>query len=299
MSLAERLRVAATSAPAGTSWLCVGLDPLPQRTEPSDILEFNSRVVDATADFVCAYKPQSAFYEAAGVEGWKALKGTIEYIRKHAPHAFVIWDAKRGDVKHVAEAYAVAAFEHFNADAVTVNPYLGMESVRPFLDHPHGSAIVCTHTSNPGASEIQDLPICDDAKEDALYLKVAAMVKQWGEEAAQNAGLVVGATYPEQLANVRDRCPDLPILLPGIGAQGGDLQASVAAGLDGRNGGLLVSASRSVIYAGDRDPELDPTGRDEMVRDEARRLRDAIQDAVGVAAERVPEPAKSLELTHA
>ena len=290
MSLAERLRDAATSAPAGESWLCVGLDPLPRRTPAKDILRFNQRVVDATAGFVCAYKPQSAFYEAAGMEGWQALKDTIEYIRERAPHAFVIWDAKRGDVKHVAEAYAVAAFEQFKADAVTVNPYLGAEGVQPFLDHPHGSAIVCTHTSNKNASKIQELPICGDPRGDALYLKVAEMAQEWGE-ARQNAGLVVGATFPAQLAQVRERCPDMPILLPGVGAQGGALEDSIKHGRFKDGGGLLVSASRSVIYAADEDSEPGSMPHDEAVRDEARRLRDEINAAA--------TPARPRELVHA
>lgn len=293
MSLAESLRIAATSAPDGESWLCVGLDPLPDRTLPEDILRFNQRVIDSTADFVCAYKPQSAFYEAAGMEGWQALKDTIEYIRQRAPHAFVIWDAKRGDVEHVAKAYAVAAFEQFKADAVTVNPYLGMEGVQPFLDHPRGSAIVCTHTSNKGASKIQELPICDDPQEDRLYLKVAEMAQEWGK-ARQNAGLVVGATYPGQLARVRERCPDMPILLPGVGAQGGALEDSIKHGRFEDGGGLLVSASRSVIYAVDEDSEPGSMPHDEAVRNEACRLRDAIN-----AAARASSPAKPRELVHA
>ena len=296
MSLAERLRDAATSAPKGESWLCVGLDPLPGRTPPEDILRFNERVIDATAGFVCAYKPQSAFYEAAGIVGWQALKSTIEYIRRRAPHAFVIWDAKRGDVKHVAEAYAVAAFEHFKADAVTVNPYLGVEGVQPFLDHSRGSAIICTHTSNKGASEIQDLRICDDANEDALYLRVAEMARQWGE-AKQNAGLVVGATFTHQLAQVRESCPDMPILLPGVGAQGGALEDSIKHGRFEDGGGLLVSASRSVIYAVDEDSEPGSMPHDEAVRNEACRLRDAINAAD--AAARASSPARSRELVHA
>ena len=298
MSLAERLRVAATSAPGGPSWLCVGLDPLPERTAPENILEFNTRVIDATADFVCAYKPQSAFYEVAGLEGWKALTETISYIRERAPHAFVIWDAKRGDVEHVARAYADVAFRQLNADAVTVNPYLGAESVEPFLTRPDRYAIVCTHTSNLGASEIQDLPICSDAGSTPFYLKVADLARQWGQ-ARQNAGLVVGATYPRQLAQVRERCTEMPILLPGVGAQGGALADSIEQGLDPSGGGLLVSASRSVIYAGGEVPGLSPTKWDEAVRAEALRLRDAIQDAIDAATEHMPRAASSLELAHA
>ncbi len=229
------------------SLLCVGLDPQPNRTEAEQILNFNTRVIEATADLVCAYKPQSAFYEAAGAVGWQALKDTVAAIRRIAPTAFVILDAKRNDIGNTAEAYATAAFEWFGADALTVNPYLGGDAVAPFLQRPERGAFALCRTSNPGAGDLQSLRV---AEGEPLYQAVAGQARGWSAEHHDNLGLVVGATWPEELAQVRALCPDLPILLPGIGAQGGDLEASVAAGVDARGRGLLVSASRSVIYAG-------------------------------------------------
>lgn len=245
--------------------ICVGLDPQPGRTAPDEILSFNTRVIEATADLVCAFKPQSAFYEAAGDVGWRALKDTIAAIRRIAPDALVILDAKRNDIGNTAEAYAAAAFEWFDADAITINPYLGGDAVAPFLQRPDRGAFALCRTSNPGAGDLQSLPVGDEP----LYLAVASQARAWSTANHDNLGLVVGATWPEELAQVRSRCPDLPILLPGIGAQGGDLQASVAAGVDAAGRGLLVSASRSVIYA----------GGEERIRAAASELRDAANAA--------------------
>ena len=248
------------------SLICVGLDPQPARTAAEDVLSFNISVIEATADLVCAYKPQSAFYEAAGALGWQALRDTIAAVRRLAPHALVLLDAKRNDIGNTAAAYAAAAFDWFGADAVTVNPYLGGDSLEPFLARPtHGAFALC-RTSNPGASDLQSLQM---ASGEPLFLSVAERCREWGEAQHRNLGLVVGATWPEELRRVRERCPEMPILLPGIGAQGGDLEASVAAGVDASGRGLLVSASRSVIYAGDAD----------AVRAEASRLRAAANAA--------------------
>ena len=251
---------------AADSLICVGLDPQPRRTAPDEILDFNTRVIEATADLVCAYKPQSAFYEAAGHVGWQALRDTIATIRRLAPQAVVILDAKRNDIGNTAEAYAASAFDWFDADALTINPYLGGDAVAPFLQRPERGAFALCRTSNPGASDLQSLPMADG---EPLYLAVADQARTWGETHHHNLGLVVGATWPTELADVRARCPDMPILLPGIGAQGGDLEASVAAGVDSRRRGLLVSASRSVIYA----------GSSEDIRAAAAELRDAANAA--------------------
>lgn len=259
---AERLRRAVD---ATDSLLCVGLDPQPDRTPAAEILTFNRTVIEATADCACAFKPQSAFYEAAGPRGWEALARTIELIRELVPHALVVLDAKRGDIAHTARAYATAAFEQFGADAVTASPYLGGDSVAPFLERPEHGAFVLCRTSNPGGGDFQSLPV--DGGE-PLYERVARRAVEWAAAHHDNVGLVVGATWPAELARVRELCPDLPILLPGIGAQGGDLEAALRAGLDAQGGGLLVSASRSVIYAG---------GASE-VRAEAARLRGAINE---------------------
>ena len=253
---------------AADSLICVGLDPQPQRTPPDEILDFNTRVIEATADFVCAFKPQSAFYEAAGNLGWQALKDTIATVRSLAPHAVVILDAKRNDIGNTAEAYATTAFDWFGADALTINPYLGGDAVAPFLQRPECGAFALCRTSNPGAGDLQSLLVGGEP----LYLSVAQLAREWGESHHRNLGLVVGATWPEELAQVRARCPEMPILLPGIGAQGGDLEASVAAGVDAGGRGLLVSASRSVIYAGEA----------EEIRAEASRLRAAANAAIPI-----------------
>ncbi len=256
---------------AADSLICVGLDPQPARTPPGEILRFNTRVIEACADLVCAFKPQSAFYEAAGEVGWQALRDTIATVRRLAPDAMVILDAKRNDIGNTAEAYASSAFDWFDADAVTINPYLGGDAVAPFLLRPERGAFALCRTSNPGASDLQSLPMADG---EPLYLGVAERAREWGESHHRNLGLVVGATWPRELADVRARCPEMPILLPGIGAQGGDLEASVAAGVDARGRGLLVSASRSVIYAGTPD----------QIRAAAAELRDAANAANPISA---------------
>lgn len=260
---------------AADSLICVGLDPQPARTSPDEILKFNTRVIEATAGLVCAYKPQSAFYEVAGDVGWQALKGTIAAVRRVAPQAVVVLDAKRNDIGNTAEAYATSAFDWFDADAVTINPYLGGDAVAPFLQRPDRGAFALCRTSNPGAGDLQSLPMADGAQ---LYLTVAERAREWGEAHHGNLGLVVGATWPDELIQVRARCPEMPILLPGIGAQGGDLEASVEAGVDAHGRGLLVSASRSVIYAGDA----------EEIHAEASRLRHAANAAKAAKLAREP-----------
>ena len=271
MRFADRLRHAVDAA---NSLLCVGLDPQPERTAADELLSFNRGVIEAAGEFVCAFKPQSAFYEAAGELGWDALARTIELIRELAPHAVVVLDAKRGDIANTARAYASAAFEVFGADAITASPYLGGDSVAPFLEHPERGAFVLCRTSNPGSGDFQSLRILGDQRdgrdepEEALYERVARRASAWSDDFHQNVGLVVGSTYPAELGRVRALAPTLPILLPGIGAQGGDLEAALGAGLDDERRGLLVSASRSVIYAG---------GHQEIAA-EARRLRGAINE---------------------
>ncbi len=200
--------------------------------------------------------------------GWQALLDTIVMIRRVVPEALVILDAKRGDIGNSSSAYAQAAFDHFGVDALTVSPYLGGDSIAPFLERPERGAFLLCRTSNAGGAELQSVAT---AGGDPLYLTVAERIQEWSDAHHGNAGLVVGATYPEELARVRERCPTLPILLPGIGAQGGDLEASVSAGVDAFGRGLLVSASRSVIYAGDAA----------AIRAEALRLAGAINHVRG------------------
>ncbi len=239
----EKLTHAVT---ANRSLLCVGLDPHPSflqtsTSEPDPIFAFNKTIIDATAELVCAYKPNMAFYEAHGLEGLAALRRTIEYIHEMT-EVPVILDAKRSDIGSTAEAYARAAFEVWGADAVTVNPYLGHDAVQPFTAYAAKGVFVLCHTSNPGATDLQTL----DCGGRPLYQVVAEQATRWGA----NVGLVMGATYPQALRAVREIAPQTWILLPGIGAQGGDLEAALAAGLDAQGAGVIVSASRS-IYAPD------------------------------------------------
>jgi orotidine-5'-phosphate decarboxylase len=248
LTFAERL---ARAQLASGGLLCVGLDPNPAKL-PRDLgeaggrpplLAFNRRIVDATADLAAAYKPQIAFYSALGAED--ELLASIRYIRERAPAALVILDAKRNDIGNTAEAYAREAFDRYGADAVTVNPYMGEDSVRPFLARPDRGAVLLCRTSNPGAKDFQDLLI-DGLP---LYRRVAERAAEhWNEH--RNLMLVVGATFPREMADLRLAHPDLPFLVPGIGAQGGDLEATLAAGLDASGAGLMINSARNIIYAG-------------------------------------------------
>ncbi len=223
---------------AENKFVCVGLDK-------SDF-EFNKNIIDTTADLVCAFKPNSAFYEAKGVTGLEALKKTVQYIREKDPNIPIILDAKRGDIESTNEAYVEAIFDDLGADAVTVHPYLGKESLEPFLNKTDKGIIVLVKTSNPGAGEFQDLTV--DGK--PIYQVVAEHVaKQWNKNG--NCAVVVGATYPEELQKVREIVGDMPILVPGIGAQGGDLQNTLKNGLNSQKQGLIISSSRGIIFAPD------------------------------------------------
>jgi orotidine-5'-phosphate decarboxylase len=231
------------------SLVCVGLDPDPAKLpqdladNPLPLYAFNRRVIDATRGLAAAYKPQIAFYSAVGAE--EELVLSIRYIRERAPNALVVLDAKRGDIGNTAEAYAREAFDRYGADAVTVNPYMGADSVQPFLTRPDRGALLLCRTSNPGAKDFQDLSF----EGLPLYRHVAKYAAQhWNRHG--NLMLVVGATVPREMAELRATHPELPFLVPGIGAQGGDLKATLAAGLDAQGFGLLISASRSIIYAG-------------------------------------------------
>jgi orotidine-5'-phosphate decarboxylase len=225
------------------SLLCVGLDPDPERMpEGVSVLEFNKAIVDATSDLVCAYKLNFAFYEVLGAEGMEALKQTVAYISDDIP---VIGDAKRGDIGNTAKAYAKAIFDHLGFDATTVNPYLGFDSVEPFIRyHERGVFILC-RTSNPGAVDFQNLRAQGDSR--PLFELVAFKASQWNTQG--NVGLVVGATYPEELRLIRSHHPDMLLLIPGIGAQGGDLALTVRYGADACGERTLINSSRQIIYA--------------------------------------------------
>jgi orotidine-5'-phosphate decarboxylase len=256
------------------SMLCVGLDSaidrLPERVrhETRPQLAFARAIVDATHDLVAAYKVNTAFHEARGAAGWEELAAVLGHIRAVAPDAFTIVDAKRADIADTNVAYAHAMFDELGADAVTVHPYLGAEAMAPFLEREDKAVIVLCRTSNPGAGEFQDLTV-DGAP---LWEVVARRVRDTWDRGG-NCMLVMGATYPDELRRARELCPDMPFLVPGVGAQGGDLEAVVRAGLDRQGRGLLINASRAI--AGADDPGA-----------EARRLRDAIRSAAALAGAR-------------
>jgi orotidine-5'-phosphate decarboxylase len=249
-------RLAAAWAASG-SMLCVGLDPDPDRMPaelagaPDGIERFCRSIVDATADLVCAFKPQIAHFAARRAE--PQLEAVCSYVREHYPDVVLVLDAKRGDIGSTAEQYAREAFDRYGADAVTVNPYLGTDAAVPFLER--GGVLAVCRTSNPGSGDLQDLPV--DGK--PLYQRVARMVvDRWAP--IGECGLVVGATFPRQLAEVRAIVGDLPILVPGVGEQQGDLAASVRAGSTGHGTGLVVSSSRAVLYAS-RGPDFAAAAR--------------------------------------
>lgn len=241
-------------------FLCVGLDPdldkMPLSNEGPGkrITGFNKTIIDATHDTVCAFKPNTAFYEALGVEGWRALEETCAYIKASAPDVPIILDAKRGDIGNTNAAYAKMAFDVCKADAVTVHPYQGGEALAPFFERKEKGVLWLVRTSNPGAGEFQDLK----ADGEEFYKTVARAAVAWNMHG--NSGVVVGTTFPKELVEVRALIGDIPILMPGTGAQGGDLPASVKAGLNSRKRGIIISVSRAILYAS-RDADFADAAR--------------------------------------
>jgi orotidine-5'-phosphate decarboxylase len=261
------------AAARNNSLVCVGLDPeleripAPIRALPQAIFEFNRRIVDATADLACCYKPQFAHYAALGAED--QLLATINYIHQKHPGLPVILDSKRGDIGSTAAKYAQESFERYGADAVTVNPYLGFDSVEPYLKWRDRGVIVLCRTSNPGARDFQDL----ESGGRRLYRHVAERVAHdWN--AAGNCMLVIGATYPAELAEIRSVVGDLPFLVPGVGAQGGDVAAAVRAGRTADGLGLVLNSSRGILYASSgADFESAARAATLALRDEINRCR--------------------------
>ena len=236
------------AAAVNRSLLCVGLDPEPARLPVADVAEFNRAIIDATRDLVCAYKPNLSFYEAMGESGRQALAATVDYIRQVAPKTLLIGDAKRGDVGPSAAAYSRAMFQVWGFDAVTVNPWGGADTIEPFLEDSSRGVFLWCRGSNPGAADLQDLTVVSPYGQIPVYEHLARAALEW--HPGDNLGLVVGATVPEQLAAIRRICPQRPLLIPGVGAQGGDLAAAVRYGVDSRGRRAIINAARSIIYAG-------------------------------------------------
>ena len=254
---------------SNNSLVCVGLDPdlnrIPDhiRKMKNPIFEFNRVIVDSTYDLVCAYKPQIAYYSAFGAE--HELELTIEYIRKKYQGIPVILDAKRGDIGATAKMYAMEAFDRYEADAVTVNPYMGGDTLKPFLNREDKGVVILCRTSNPGARDLQNI----ESGNDKVYRIIARRAaSEWNYN--KNVMLVVGATYPEELGEIRTITGDIPFLVPGIGAQGGDVEKAITNGKTSDGTGLTVNSSRGIIYAGNgKDFSTD-------VRKAAVNLRDEI-----------------------
>jgi len=248
------------------SLLCIGLDPDPRlMPEGLGISEFNRAIIDATSDLVCAYKPNFAFYEAQGIAGMEALKETASHVPNDIP---VIGDAKRGDIGNTAKAYARAIFEQFNFDATTVSPYLGFDSIEPFIQYQDRGIFILCRTSNASAVDFQSLTVKTENRSQLLFEIVAQKASGWNTSG--NIGLVVGATYPEELKTIRQHYPAMPLLIPGIGAQGGDLPTVISLGVDAKKERTIINSSRQIIYAS--------KGRDfaEAARNAAAELRDQI-----------------------
>jgi orotidine-5'-phosphate decarboxylase len=272
MPFIDKLRAAAQK---NRSLLCVGLDPEPNRFpaglkgDASRIYDFCARIVDATADLAIAFKPQIAYFAAHRAEG--QLERLLEHIRRTAPDVPVILDAKRGDIGSTAEQYAIEAFERYGADAVTLSPFMGFDSVEPYLRHAGKGAFLLCRTSNPGGDDLQGQRLASVAGEPLLYEHVAALVQgPWNVNG--QLGLVVGATYPAEIERVRVLAPTVPLLIPGIGAQGGDAVATVRAGWR-PDAPIVVSSSRAICYASSGDDFK------AAARREATRTRDALEAA--------------------
>ena len=258
------------------SMLCVGFDPDPKRLPPSlqgkpeGIFEFCREIADATADLVCAFKPQFAYFASQRAE--VQLEKLIQHLKDKYPHIPVILDSKRGDIGSTADHYAMEDFDRYGADAVTVSPYMGFDTIEPYLKHVGKGVIVLCRTSNPGGSDLQFLNVSPDGQ--PLYLHVAKLAAQKWNSSGQ-ISLVVGATFPEEIAKVRAIIGDMPLLIPGIGAQGGDIDATVKAGaIPNKPGtGMIINSSRAILYAS--------SGSDfaEAARTVALNTRDALRAA--------------------
>ncbi len=276
MSFMEKWRRAAAR---NRSLLCVGLDPDPARMPDVEPAAFLRAVVEATADLVCCYKPNLAFFEALGRDGYRVLAETLAAVPPEIP---VLGDAKRGDIGHTAAAYARALFDVWGFDAVTVTPWGGADALAPFLERADRGIFIWCRGSNPGARDFQDLTVLTEDGTRPLYEVVALRARAWNRHG--NVGLVVGVTDPEAAARLRRLCPELPFLMPGLGAQGGEAAAAVRA-VDGAAGGFLINVSRQVLYAA-RGPDFAQAARAaaQRYRDEINRHRADGADASGPTA---------------
>ena len=271
MNFIEKMQKAALK---NQSLLCIGLDPDPTKMPTHlKVYDFNKAIIEATSDLVCAYKPNIAFYEAMGAEGMEALMSTMKAIPADIP---VIVDAKRGDIGNTSVAYARALFDVFGFDATTVNPYLGFDAIEPFIKYTDKGIFILCRTSNPGAEDFQSLVCVFQHRTRPLFEIVADRANEWNTNG--NIGLVVGATYPEELKLLRQQHPHMPFLIPGVGAQGGDVELTVKYGLSHEGNKAIINSGRQIIYAS-KGKDFAEAARKaaQNLRDEMNRYRAAFQ----------------------
>ena len=293
-TFAERLSAASEM---NRSLLCVGLDPEPSFGVEANVVELNRILIEATADIACAYKPQMAYYEAMGTAGLDALQQTLDIVREVNPDIPIIGDAKRNDIGDVSMAYAGAVFDSYKFDAVTVNPYMGSDSLAPFFNRQDKGVFVLCRTSNPGGADLQELPVLRDSDSSArpLYEVVAELANEWNVHG--NVGLVVGATNAQQIGRIRQICPKTLFLVPGVGRQGGDLQEVVFRAMDASGGGFIINVSRKISYDAKTAQGALRTKKEALkaVRASSRKLRDEINSLVATALEREASRRSTLE----
>jgi len=288
VSFSEKLTLASQK---NNSLLCVGLDPDLQMLLPNtnNVFAFNRLIIEATVDLACAYKPNLAIYESMGIEGLSALQQTLDFIRQADPDIPIIGDGKRGDIGTCSLAYAQTLLENYKFDAVTVNPYMGSDALKPFLDRKDKGVFVLCRTSNPGGMEIQELLVAQGGVSRPLYEVVAELALSWNRNG--NVGLVVGATYPEQISRVREICPNMLFLIPGVGAQGGSIEKTVRSAVDAEGRGFIINVSRQIMYAA-RTPTGTQSRDSEAVRKMrhvARQLKNEINSYLPIPLKKAPK----------
>ena len=276
MNFREKLAI---TSQKNNSLLCVGLDPYQKMiTTEDELFSLNRLIVEATGDLACAYKPNLAIYEGMGKEGLSALEQTLEFIRETNPDTPIIGDGKRGDIGNCSLAYTRMLFEKYEFDAVTANPYMGYDSIEPFTQYKDKGIFILCRTSNPGGQDIQELIVMQKGKASArpLYEVVAELALEWNQN--NNVGLVVGATYPKQIAHIRQICPNMLFLIPGVGFQGGDIQKTVQCAADAQGGGFIINVSRQIMNVAktSADKLRKPTEAKKDMHFVARCVRDEI-----------------------
>ena len=272
MNFSEKLAI---TSQKNNSLLCVGLDPDLNMIPDDSVVAFNERIIEATINLACAYKPNLAIYESMGIEGLKALQKTIGLIREFNPDMPIIGDGKRGDIGICSQAYARTLFDQYKFDAVTANPYMGFDAVEDFLLHKDKGVFVLCRTSNPSGKDIQELMVTQKGEAAArpLYETVAELALSWNKNG--NVGLVVGATYPEQIRRIRQICPNTLFLIPGVGWQGGKVENTVRSAVNAEGKGFIINVSRQIMYAG-RTPKGTHNEAVKRMRHVARQLRNEI-----------------------